>query len=257
MLHNMNNLRKKATPETSGKQGNSAAQSCAGEAPTTEGRTSAAQIDQRLASTGNAADLDRSQARPNRGRQVAGLKMAVPQAAAQQAGTKGRACPHGPGDGRRRTPTLHSGHGTAIAKISAVNGRWRISAPCVRRSMRYVVTARARTCTRKRDPDVSSVSGIPSDPSKLGRPPSTPRNWVLPDLYRGEGMQGVGPQAKKENRPTCAPLDVIYIHPHLKNTMYHAFPVHILSVVKEKLPQNGAPNTGRAYGARRPHGPNG
>ena len=39
LLHNMKNLRKKATPETSGKQGIFAAQSCAGEAPTAEGRT--------------------------------------------------------------------------------------------------------------------------------------------------------------------------------------------------------------------------
>ena len=257
MLHDMKNIRKKATPETSGKQGNSAAQSCAGEAPTTEGRTSAAQIDQRLASTGNAAEPDRSQARPNEGRRMSGLKMAVPQAAAQQAGTKGRACLHGAGNGRRRTPTLHSGHGTTIARTFEVNGGRLTSAPCVRQSMRYAVPARARTCTRKREPNASSVSGIPSDPSKLGRPPSTPRNWVLPDLYRGEGMQGVGPQAKPENRQTCAPLDVIYIHTNLKNTMYHTFPVHIPSMVKEKLPQNGAPNTGRAYGARRPHGPNG
>ena len=143
------------------------------------------------------------------------------------------------------------------ARIFEVNGGRLTSAPCVRQSMRYAVPARARTCTRKREPNASSVSGIPGDPSKLGRPPSTPRNWVLPDLYRGEGMQGVGPQAKPENRQTCAPLDVIYIHTNLKNTMYHTFPVHIPSMVKEKLPQNGAPNTGRAYGARRPHGPNG
>ena len=213
MLHDMKNIRKKATPETSGKQGNSAAQSCAGEAPTTEGRTSAAQIDQRLASTGNAAEPDRSQARPNEGRRMSGLKMAVPQAAAQQAGTKGRACLRGAGNGRRQTPTLHSGHGTTMARTFEVNRGRLTSAPCVRQSMRCAVPARARTCTRKREPNASSVSGIPSDPSKLGRPPSTPRNWVLPDLYRGEGTQGgrsPGHTSKQTNMYTSRR----YIHPH-------------------------------------------
>ena len=187
----MENLRKKATPETSGKQGISATQSCAGEEPTTEGRARTAQIDQRLVSTGDAAELDRSQDRPNENRRMSGHKVAVPQAAVQQAGTKRRACQHGAGNGRRQTPTLHAGHDTTIATISAVNGGWLTRTPCIRQSMRCTVPARARTCTRKREPDASSVSGIPSDPSKLGCPPSTSRNWVLPNLYRGEGMQGV------------------------------------------------------------------